>query len=95
MVASRNSMSNRGFSKTGMRGNTAAGSRLKQSRNTAGGYTQPPMSYPSQSRQMRSTASLEVLTKAYHDHLRSPSPELEEKEEFAATSLWKMAAKAN
>ena len=44
---------------------------------------------------MRSTASLEVLTKAYHDHLRSPSPELEEKEEFAATSLWKMAAKAN
>ena len=37
---------------------------------------------------LRSGNSLEVLRKAYEDLARSPSPELEEKDEFAASSLW-------
>ena len=97
MAASRNSLCNQSFAKTGMRGSTAAaGSRRNnQSRNTVVGHYQTAMSYPCQSRGMKSAASLEVLTRAYQKHIHSPSPELEKKDEFAASSLWKMAAKAN
>ena len=44
---------------------------------------------------LKSAASLEMLKRAYQEINRDESPELEKKDEFAATSLWKMAAKAN
>ena len=52
--------------------------------------------FPSQSGLgMKSAASLEVLQRAVKSNARAPSPELEKKEEFAASSLWKMASRAN
>ena len=40
-------------------------------------------------------ASVEVLKRAYEGALRSPSPELEKKDEYLAASLWQVAAKSN
>lgn len=52
--------------------------------------------FPSQSGLgMKSAASLEVLQRAVKSNARAPSPELEKKDEFAASSLWKMASRAN
>ena len=36
-----------------------------------------------------------MLQRTFHEFKRAHSPELEHKDEFAASSLWKMAVKAN
>ena len=40
-------------------------------------------------------ASVETLKRARDQMMQQASPELEKKDEFAASSLWQMAAKAN
>ena len=97
LATSKSSLCSRNFARSGNRGISAApGARNFQSRNAVGQQYRTSMSgFPSQSRGLKSAASLEVLQRTYNENAKAPSPELEKKDEFAASSLWKMASRAN